>query len=60
MNRGHDANRNRSGRQKSWKRKKGRIWFVQGGMVLCLAAVVFRVYDVQQVYGGSLKKRQTR
>ncbi|GLG01121.1 penicillin-binding protein [Alicyclobacillus hesperidum subsp. aegles] len=56
MKHGYDMNRNRRGRQKSWKREKQRIWFVQGMMVLSLAAVVFRVYDVQQVYGRSLKK----
>jgi len=51
MNRGG----RRTGRQSIWKRPKRRLWALQLAMVATLGAVVWRIYDVQRVYGGTLK-----
>ncbi|WP_067620734.1 penicillin-binding transpeptidase domain-containing protein [Alicyclobacillus acidiphilus] len=41
---------------KAIRRKKARIWTLQVVMVATLSTVVWRVYDVQHVYGRQLEK----
>ncbi|WP_206831243.1 penicillin-binding transpeptidase domain-containing protein [Alicyclobacillus fructus] len=45
----------RTSRRNSWKRPRRRLWALQLAMVATLGAVVWRIYDVQRVYGGTLK-----
>ncbi|GEO25076.1 stage V sporulation protein D [Alicyclobacillus acidoterrestris] len=52
-NSGWKSNRNQPKRKSS--RNKKRMWALQGSLVLALSVVLWRVYDVQKVYGKQLK-----
>ncbi|MFD1677325.1 penicillin-binding transpeptidase domain-containing protein [Alicyclobacillus fodiniaquatilis] len=44
--------------RKQSKRSKKRLWVVQGGLILVLSTILWRVYDVQKVYGDQLEKNE--
>ncbi|WAH35538.1 penicillin-binding transpeptidase domain-containing protein [Alicyclobacillus dauci] len=46
--------------QRQARRSKARIWVLQGTLVLALCTVLWRVYDVQKVYGKQLSKDESR
>lgn len=50
------GNRSIQPKKTTSKRSKRRFWILQGALVCALSTVLWRVYDVQKVYGQQLQK----
>ncbi|MFB5191607.1 penicillin-binding transpeptidase domain-containing protein [Alicyclobacillus fastidiosus] len=58
-NSGWKSDKKQPQKRKSNRNKK-RMWALQGGLVLALSVVLWRVYDVQKVYGKQLKNNEAK